>query len=140
MLSTVDYKSQGYTFTGNTLEKYVTEYVLKVLCNHLSTKNTFVMSCTFGWFRLKYYKHYKVVRFTPCSHEWHHSGWLILKINLFSPVRPIIYTYVSRWVSNWASLCNVANGPYCANWELCETGPYMKLSFLFHSSGLSHTG
>ena len=49
MLSTVDYKSQGYTFTGNTLEKYVTEYiVLKVLCNHLSTKNTFLMSCTFG--------------------------------------------------------------------------------------------
>lgn len=48
MLSTVDYKSQGYTFTGNTLEKYVTEYVLKVLCNHLSTKNTFLMGCTFG--------------------------------------------------------------------------------------------
>lgn len=38
MLSTVDNESLGYTFTGNTLEKYVTECVLKVLCNHLSTK------------------------------------------------------------------------------------------------------
>ena len=48
MLSTVDNESLGYTFTGNTLEKYVTECALKVLCNHLSTKNTYVMSCTFG--------------------------------------------------------------------------------------------
>ena len=38
MLSTVDNESLGYTFTGNILEKYVTECVLKVLCNHLSTK------------------------------------------------------------------------------------------------------
>ena len=48
MLSTVDNESLDYTFTGNTLEKYVTECVLKVLCKHLSTKNTYVMSCTFG--------------------------------------------------------------------------------------------
>lgn len=48
MLSTVDNKSLGDTFTGNTLEKQVTECVLTVLCNYLSTKHTYVMSCTFG--------------------------------------------------------------------------------------------